>query len=203
MMDYTKLIAKMSPTPDGESPVRHRTGTIDVVNADGTVDLDLGGTVVPDVSTLQRVSVGDVVQVLAWEGDLLVLGGAGPLGVVDYAEVTANQGSITVETTVTGLTFTQALLAGRLYRFTAYMHGSATVTTSGVLRIKDDGVTVLESVMNTVTGVNSIMWLQGLLPGPVASSTWTVTVTPGAGTLTVGATSTRRAFLLLEDIGAT
>jgi hypothetical protein len=124
-----------------------------------------------------------------------------PLGQLDYAQITANQGSITAETTVTGLTFTQALLTGRLYRFTAYMHGSATVTTFVTLRIKDDGVTVLESVMNNVSGVNSVMWLSGLLPGPIASSTWTVTVTPGAGTLTVGATSTRIGFLLLEDIG--
>jgi hypothetical protein len=201
-MDLYRLNRDLTERVEGDPVTRHRTGIVDAVNADGTVDLDLGGTVVPDVSTLQRVSVGDVVQVLAWEGDLLVLGGAGPLGVVDYAEVTANQGSITVETTVTGLTFTQALLIGRLYRFTAYMHGSATGTTFVTLRIKDDGATVLESVMNNVTGVNSVMWCQGLLPGPVASSTWTVTVTPGAGTLTVGATSTRRAFLLLEDIGA-
>lgn len=82
MMDFTKLQEKLIPKPDGESPVRHRTGTVDAVNANGTVDLDLGGTVVPDVSVLagSSVTVGQVVQVLVWAGDLLVIGGIGGPG---------------------------------------------------------------------------------------------------------------------------
>lgn len=75
-MDITRIINDLLPAPDGESPLRHRTGTITVVNSDGTVDLDLGGQTVEDVQVLvgSQVAVGDVVQVAAWSGDLLVLG---------------------------------------------------------------------------------------------------------------------------------
>lgn len=78
MMDYFRLGEKLNPKPDGESAVRHRTGVVDAVNADGTVDLDLGGVVVPSVSVLDgaSIAVADVVQIVAWSGDLLILGRA-------------------------------------------------------------------------------------------------------------------------------
>lgn len=80
MMDYFRLGEKLNPKPDGESAVRHRTGVVDAVNADGTVDLDLGGIVVPGVSVLNSASIeaASPVQVVAWAGDLLVLGPATP-----------------------------------------------------------------------------------------------------------------------------
>lgn len=75
-MDTHRLLKGFNPVPDGESSLRHRTGTVSVVNSDGTVNLDLGGIVVPNVSVLNSAGVlaGDVVQVTAWAGDLLILG---------------------------------------------------------------------------------------------------------------------------------
>lgn len=75
-MDYTRTLDRLLPPDDGEPPVRHRTGTVDTVNSDGTVDVDFGGTAVADVAVLDGVYVaaGDVVQVAVWRGDLLVLG---------------------------------------------------------------------------------------------------------------------------------
>jgi hypothetical protein len=72
----SRLFDKMNPKPDGESPIVHRSGVVDAVNADGTVDLELSGVVVEDVAVLSGavVAVDDVVQVAAWAGDLLVLG---------------------------------------------------------------------------------------------------------------------------------
>jgi hypothetical protein len=77
-MDVTTLLTEMLPAPDGESPVRHRTGTVVTVNANGTADLDLGGVTVDDVAVLRgtALGVGDIVQVAVWAGDLLVLGKA-------------------------------------------------------------------------------------------------------------------------------
>lgn len=74
--DLTRLEQRLFPAQDGEAAVRHRSGIVNTVNMDGTVDLALGSTVVPSASVLAGAVVenGDVVQVLAWRGDLLVLG---------------------------------------------------------------------------------------------------------------------------------
>ena len=76
--DITRFVETLLPSPDGESAVRHRTATVTTVNADGTVDLDFDGVAVDDVAVLAGVLVatGSVVQVAAWQGDLLVLGRA-------------------------------------------------------------------------------------------------------------------------------
>lgn len=83
----TRLHQRLQPKPDGESAVRHRTGVVNAVNPDGTVDLDLGGVVVPDVCTLAGsfVGVGAAVQTLAWAGDMLVIGGVGAAETIVYA----------------------------------------------------------------------------------------------------------------------
>lgn len=74
--DLTRLEQRLFPAQDGEAAVRHRSGTVDTVNPDGTVDLILGAVTVPSASVLSGavVAPGDVVQVLTWRGDLLVLG---------------------------------------------------------------------------------------------------------------------------------
>lgn len=80
-MDYERTLQRLLPKADGESPVRHRTGVISAVNGDGTVDVDLGGEVIGGCSILGSTTVGAVVQVLAWAGDLLVLGSASGAGI--------------------------------------------------------------------------------------------------------------------------
>jgi hypothetical protein len=77
--DYTKLLEKLVPSSDGEPVLTLRTATVDTVNADGTVDLELGsGVIVPNVPCLDNVTTaaGLVVQVLSARGSLLVIGGS-------------------------------------------------------------------------------------------------------------------------------
>lgn len=82
MTDFYTLLSRLEPKQDGESPVRHRTGVVDAVNSDGTVDLVISGETVSDVAVLAGVSapLGETVQVAAWRGDLLVLGAIRPSG---------------------------------------------------------------------------------------------------------------------------
>lgn len=76
MVDYTKLLDKLAPQPDGSSAIRLRTMVISAVNADGTVDLTSGAATIPDVSRLDSAPAvaGDSVQVLTGLGQMLVLG---------------------------------------------------------------------------------------------------------------------------------
>lgn len=74
-IDYTKLLAKLSPEPGGEDVLRLRTGVISAVNSDGTVDVAISGVVVPHVPRLAGtiLSAASNVQVLSYRGSLLVL----------------------------------------------------------------------------------------------------------------------------------
>lgn len=99
-IDYTKLLAKLDPQPGGEDVARMRTGIVDAVNADGTVDLGISGIVVPDVPVLQGayVSAGATVNVISYRGSLIVIGGT-HTGAVPVMAFNSGIG------TVTGLTF--------------------------------------------------------------------------------------------------
>lgn len=79
-VDYTRLIQKLVPEQDGEAGLTLRTATVDNVNADGTVDLEMSsGVIVPNVPRLDgaRAYLGTVVQVLSLRGSLLVIGSVG------------------------------------------------------------------------------------------------------------------------------
>jgi hypothetical protein len=78
--DLTRLIEKLDPRPDGQDKVQLRTGVINEINADGTVDVILSGVVVPNVPRLASVSgaVGSVVQVQVYRGSMLVIGVSTP-----------------------------------------------------------------------------------------------------------------------------
>jgi hypothetical protein len=73
-MDYTRTLNRLEPAPDGESALRHRSAVVTAINSDGTVDIDLSGVAVVGVSSLVFAGIGEVVQVVAWKGDLLVIG---------------------------------------------------------------------------------------------------------------------------------
>jgi hypothetical protein len=74
--DLGPLAARMFAPGDGEQPVRHRSALVDAVNGDGTVDLDVQGVIIANVAVLAGATagVGDVVHVLVWPGDMLVVG---------------------------------------------------------------------------------------------------------------------------------
>lgn len=95
MLDYTRLIEKLSPRPGGEDEVRMRVGVVDTVNNDGTVDLVISGVVIPDVPYLSGASVapGGVVQVISYRGSLLIIGTVASAGVVPFTPVLTSTGT--------------------------------------------------------------------------------------------------------------
>lgn len=78
MLDYTKLRQKLNPEPDGQDVLRLRVGVVTAINANGTCDVTVSGTTVPNVSRLQEatVSVGAVVQMLSYRGAMMIIGRA-------------------------------------------------------------------------------------------------------------------------------
>jgi hypothetical protein len=82
-IDYTKLLEKLHPQKDGEDHVSLRTGTVNAVNANGTLDITMSsGVVIPSVPKLATAyaPAGTVVQILSIRGSLLVIGGNGTGG---------------------------------------------------------------------------------------------------------------------------
>lgn len=76
MTDWTKLIDRLQPQPDGETATKHRTGVVDAVNLDDTIDVTLGGVTIPSVRVVAGAMpiAGAVVHLLVWRGDLIALG---------------------------------------------------------------------------------------------------------------------------------
>lgn len=80
MIDFTTILDQLQPDPGGESTLRLRTGTVNVVNADGTLDITMSsGVIVPEVPKLAGAyaPVGANVQMIAQRGGLLVIGSVG------------------------------------------------------------------------------------------------------------------------------
>jgi len=83
MIDYTALLKKLSPDRDGEPHTHLRTGTVDAVNSDGTLDIMMsGGIIVPSVPKLATAYAPDgaTVQMISFRGSLLVIGAVGSGG---------------------------------------------------------------------------------------------------------------------------
>jgi len=73
--DYTRLVRRLTPKADGDPVVRWRVATVETVETDGTVTVNLGDSVVSAyVLESAVVALGDIVHVAIWEGDLVVLG---------------------------------------------------------------------------------------------------------------------------------
>lgn len=80
MIDYTRLQEKLNPKVDGEDKLRLRTGTVDTVNADGTLDIEMSdGEILPNINKLATAyaPVGAVVQIIVFRGAMLVIGAVG------------------------------------------------------------------------------------------------------------------------------
>jgi hypothetical protein len=199
MIDYTKLLKKISPKIDGESTTRLRTAVVNTVNSDGTVDILMpGGTSIPSVPRLAEsaVQVGAVVQVIVFRGSLLVIGqsmGSGrSSGAGVWTRVQSNSPSGSVGTTLTNVLTTPSstFLRNRVYEVKS--HGGADVSVAGaraefaVLRsgpvVVGEGYrfpcTVASTVFNTTFsgiyfGVNSSNNVTGTLELQMAVSSGT------------------------------
>lgn len=123
MIDYTKLLKKLTPDQDGEPHLHLRTAVVDAVNANGTVDIIMSGIIIPGVPRLAEatVQVGATVQVLAARGSLLVIGqamGSGrSAGAGLWTRVQSNTSQSGVGTSLTGVLTTPSttFLKNRVY----------------------------------------------------------------------------------------
>jgi hypothetical protein len=177
-IDYTKLLNKIVPMPDGEPPVTLRAMKVDSVNADGTLDLSVPGytsgdvtvppTVIPSVFRLSSayVAAGDVVQILTHRGSMLVLGPVGGLvpgqRIASMTPRTTTPAAVTTAETVLD-TVTADLVAGRTYKV-SYRSGvlSSVAGDSAFIRIREDNVSgnalQLERIHSPLTGGSGSRW---------------------------------------------
>lgn len=122
MLDYTKLLEKLSPQPDAEDILRLRVGTVLAVNADGTLNLTVSEITVEDVPKLSGTSapVGAVVQVITYRGSMLVIGAVAQTSTdsvssrVATTPRTSNSAAVTSETLIDSVT--ASLVSGRTYK---------------------------------------------------------------------------------------
>jgi hypothetical protein len=95
-IDFTKLLDRINPEPDGEDFLKLRTGVVSSVNANGTLDVTISGLTIPNLPKLAGVSVpvNAVVQILSLRGSLLVIGAvsgsAGDSGFIDEVRFTSS-----------------------------------------------------------------------------------------------------------------
>lgn len=130
-----------------------------------------------------------------------------PRGVVGYAQVTSDQGSITTEVDLTGLSVTFTAVAGRRYRVTGQILVTSTVQYDLVyFKLTNSSNTTLQLVPWTIPAASSNM-----APPPInfvvapggGSTTYKLRLLrqSGSGTVTMGANATYPAFICVEDIG--
>ena len=147
-IDYTKLLAKLDPQPGGEDTARMRTGIVDAVNSDGTVDLAISGIIVPSVPRVNSLVVAEntVVQVISYRGSLLVLGSvaannnyeAGRMVAYTGNDTDGSAGASNTETAI--LTASAPVISGLAYRVWANVHITPGVVSLGAVRLRE-GVT--------------------------------------------------------------
>jgi hypothetical protein len=154
-IDYTKLLSKLDPKAGGEDVLRLRTGVIDAVNSDGTVDLNISGVIVPDTPVINGAVVEDegAVQVLSYRGSLLVLGmvaadlnwDAGRM--VDYVAngTDGSAGASNTETAILTLA-DAALIEDTAYRVWAEVHITPGTPSIGAVRLRE-GVTAAGTII--------------------------------------------------------
>lgn len=84
--DLYRLVNTLWPVAGGEDVLRLRTGKIEALNADGTVDVSVSGVVLEDIKTLASaypfLAEDSLAYVAQWRGALLVLGSPAVTGTV-------------------------------------------------------------------------------------------------------------------------
>jgi hypothetical protein len=122
-----------------------------------------------------------------------------------YAQVTANQASITTEADLTGLTVTVTVNSGERIRITAdVMVQGSVVNDFAYLRIKES-TTVLQIRSLHISHTSDVMTLHAsvVLTPSAGSHTYKLSLARAAGTgsLTLGAGATFPAYIMVEGIG--
>lgn len=129
-----------------------------------------------------------------------------PNGSLGYAQVVANQGSITTTVDLTGLTVTTAVLAaGRRLRITGFVPDvQSTVNTDSVTLFIFEGATQLNQMnVNIAVAQGSGLIAMVVVQPSAAAHTYKLSMArlAASGTLTMVAGVTAPAWILVEDIG--
>jgi hypothetical protein len=124
-----------------------------------------------------------------------------------YAQVTANQGSITTLVDLSGLTATVTVGANRYVKITGVVLAGSTVAADTIDLIIREGGTELQiaEFRNGSTGSSEALMAQIVLDSPSAGShTYKLSMrrAAGTGTITMTAVTAAPAFILVEDIGS-
>ena len=128
-----------------------------------------------------------------------------PGGWIGYAEVTADQGGITTEADLTGLTVTVTVGASRRLRIevcTSVL--SAAAADSGAVSIKE-GTTQFATRALVFGKANTLEGLtcSAVITPAAGAHTYKATFvrTTGSGTLIAGASASQPAYIFVEDVG--
>ena len=81
-VNWTRALSKIVPVADGEDTVRWRTGIVDAINMDGTLNVAISMVIVPNIPVIAGadVQVGDKVHIVVYLGALIAIGKTGPPG---------------------------------------------------------------------------------------------------------------------------
>ena len=129
-----------------------------------------------------------------------------PKGKMGYAQVTANQGSITAIVDLTSLTLTFTALASRYYKITGFGLLQTTVADDVfAIHITDGAGTQLQQAsqhLRVANATQASIPIAIVQPG-AGSKTYKLRASrlTGTGTGTLTASSTFPAFIVIEDIG--
>ena len=127
-------------------------------------------------------------------------------GALGYAQVTANQGSIsTTPVDLTGLTVTATVVANRRLRIIGRVQMQNTGSTNvQSLSILQDGVSIMQHTWPCpLATTNFAVWAEVVVAPSAGSHTWKLQANCfSAGTSTMAASAAIPAFILVEDIGA-
>lgn len=125
---------------------------------------------------------------------------AAPTSTLGYAEVTANQTSITAEVDLAGLSVTATVAAGRRIR----VLGSAYFTNTGtsgydILKVYEDGVQKSERAQPADPDAHAVECIAILSPS-AGTHTWKLRAQATGGTATSYGNALYPAYILVEDI---
>jgi hypothetical protein len=130
-----------------------------------------------------------------------------PGGWIGYAAVTANQGSITTVVDLTGLTVTVTVGTTRYLKITGYLPSwsSTNATAYATLTIVESSTTLNSATGSTPTiGSGTVLSAVAVVTPSSGSHTYKLQLgSVTAGTVTMSASATSPAFILVEDMGST
>lgn len=186
----------------GTTARSHAAGVlwIHAPTTEDTIRIVTSGTRPSDPYMGQMVFESDTKKFVGYGGTDWAQRDAG--GQLGYAQVVANQATITAEVDITGLSVTVTVGTGRRVKITGSLYWTNTGTAgTDLTKIYEDGVQINERAIPANTAAHGVECV--VVKTPTAGSrTYKVRGQATAGTGTSNASATFPAFIVVEDIGA-